>query len=270
MITPAARSEPAWDTLSRLTPLIGLGAGGVYALGYLIISMYLSRYGVAGLNLVQARYFTAGLLYLGLAALVLSGTLVGLPALRRPAPGTGRLPGPARVALVAAADLFLTAVVIWAAGQILTGADREGPFVKTVQERRVFFWAGLTASQIALAFPLAAGWLLRRFTARQGGWLGFGLLFSSLAAVCVAISLFVFAVFVYPAVSPAFGGGAPIRAQLLLKQAGYAATLSLPAEAGLTEPLTLLDQTDVRIIVLDARERVLEFSMDEVAAVVRP
>jgi hypothetical protein len=101
-------------------------------------------------------------------------------------------------------------------------------------------------------------------------WLSYGLLASSLVAVCVAISLFVFAVFVYPTVSPAFGGGAPARVQLLLKQPATAGPLGLEASGGLTEPLALIDQTDAKVMVLDQRGRLIEFAAADLAAVIRP
>ncbi|MBL8055079.1 MAG: hypothetical protein JNK29_00200 [Anaerolineales bacterium] len=262
MLTPANSLSVA-EALSRLAQAAGLAVGAAYVVGYLVVNMYLAGFGVANLNLVQARFLATGLLYLALTALVFSGSLAGWQVLRRPA--AGPLPRPAQILLVLVADLALTAVVIWAAGQILTGASRDAPWAHALAERRVNFWAGLAASQIALAVPAGLGLALAsRRTGLALGWLG-----SSLAAVCAAISLFVFAVFVYPAVSPAFGGGAPVRVHLLLKQPAAAEALGWP-DGGLTGPLTLIDQSEARLMVLDEQGRLIEFQALDLAAVVRP
>lgn len=273
MLDLSPRPPGLAESLSRLAQVAGLAVGGAYVLGYLIVNMYLANFGLGNLELVQARFLATGALYLALTALVLSGSVAGWHALQHPAPGAGALPRPVQVVIVLAADLALTAVVIWAAGQILTGAGREAPWAYPLAERRVNLWAGLAASQVALAFPLVLGWALRRGLSRAPagrGWLGYGLLGSSLAAVCLAISLFVFAVFVYPAASPAFGGGAPVRVQLLLKQPAAAEALGLGTSAGLTEPLTLIDESDGKLLVLDAQGRLIQFLAADLAAVVRP
>ena len=267
------------EQLSRLAAPLWLAGGLCYLVGYLTVNIYLSQFAVSYLNLVHTRYLAAGLLFAVITALVFAGPLVSFRAARDSLTGEshGRIRWDTLLAL-ATANVILMAVMVWVIGLVVTEVDRNDPFAFPVATRQALIWVALPVSQLALAFPVfvssITGVVLARRRLPSGSDAGRSPLFMQIAlaglfVICGLISLFVFAVDVYPNTSPSFGGGAPSRIQLLVRDDATLERVGIETTSGVTEPIILLDQTDSRILLMTPHQQTVELAVSEFIAIIR-
>jgi hypothetical protein len=263
------------NDLRNAAGILGLIAGTCYVIGFLIVSTYLNQFGATYLSLIQARYIAAGLLYLFLCALTLAGPGISYYVWRQER-AKGNHTRRWRLLGLIFLNMLLIGVVVWVMGLLLTQVDHRGPFADSLFNRQRSIWLGLPASQLALIFPFAVAWVVTRLIQRrprqQSGQdvssatvakMSQAIL-GGFSAICVLISLYVFAVWVYPNASPSFGGGAPISVRLLLSDESSLNSFNISAPGGLTEPLTLIDQSNDRLLLVNSEGQVIELSSQDI------
>lgn len=258
---------------STITGIVWLLGGICYITGYLIVNIYLSQFAVSYLNLIQTRYFATGLLFMIVNSLVFAGPILSAQvALQSAANSDNKRPATQVVGLLVA-NLLLVAALIWVIGLVLTEVDRYDPFAYSIEGRQLSIWVALPMSQAALLFPFLVIGIVRRIMAKQLRSAASPTMtraaFGGLFAICALISLFVFAVAIYPNTSPSFGGGAPSRIQLLVKKESPLSQVGIVIVDGVTESLILLDQTQDKVLLLTKENQTIELSADELSAIIR-
>jgi len=271
------------ESLREIAGTLGVIGGICYVIGYIAVNIYLSQFGVNYLNLIQARYFATGLLYIVFLGLVFIGPVLSIIAFRQTKSiKTSSTRNLQSVALVIA-NIALISILIWAIGLLVTEVDRFDPFAHPISARQVTLWIALPISHLALIFPIIVMWLVERYLAiraikisedktpgsTQEYRLIFRAIFSGLFVICLLISLYVFAVSVYPNVSPSFGGGAPILVQVLVREESKLSTLDISVIDGLTEPLILIDQTSEKLLLHNGIDQIIELQTRDIVAIVR-
>ena len=273
------------EHLRGIVGIAGAITGLSYLVGYIIVNIYLSKFGIHNLELIKSKYLASGLLYLSLSFLLAAVPVITVGLLRERSAGLGAL-RKWHTLMLLVANLILAATFVWTFSVILTGVEPPESSVLPVNHRRGFIWFFLPASQLALWFPIVLGSaispLLDRIRPYEGrrsvnstpGRLTMNLRRRAasigLAAIFAIISLYVFATWVYPHVSPTLGGGAPSRVQILLSKSGSETIMRLPVTVvdNLSEPIVLLDQTDSSFLLLLGSRQIVELSSQAVIGVV--
>lgn len=267
-----------FERVYQLVGLFGFVGALCYVVGYLVMTMYLNKFGVHNLSLVESRYFAAGLLYVALSSIISIGPLTSLIVIRKELANSSVRFQRRELVALGGANFVFVAVLIWATGYILTEIDRYAPTVIPISIRRTWVWLFLPASQIALWFPFVLGgglyWAMRRprpnvgtLSHPVGQWLAQSNLIG-LAIICIGISIYLFATRVYPHVSRSLGGGAPVRVRLLLAPDIPAPeNWPLAITGQVTEPVDLIDQTDSQLLIVYGGGRLMELSAQSVTAI---
>ncbi len=269
------------ENLRTFIGIAGSISGLCYVIGFIIVNIYLGQYGVHDLALIKPQYFAGGLLYLLLSALIGIVPLVSIYLLRD-LREKGFAITRGHVFIFLCANLVILATVIWVAGIFLTGAEPAQVSVLPVQVRKAFIWLFLPASQIALWFPLVLGWgilsfirkRLERAATPNDRLASLRTLLNSafivLFVVCTLISVFMFAVWVFPHVSALLGGAAPVNVRLLLSDEGLAVFHGLPVKITdrSTEPLTLIDQSGDHVLFLYGSNSMFELSSRAITGII--
>lgn len=269
------------EDFRKFIGIIGSIGGFCYVIGFMIVNIYLGQYGVHDLALIKPQYFAAGLLYLVLSALIGVSPLVSV-SLLRDLRDKGLPIKTRHIVIFIGANLLVLATVIWLTGIFLTGAEPAQFSVVPVQARQAFIWLFLPASQLTLWIPLVLGWgvwsIFQKRAARIANpdhsltRLRTLMLsaFAVLGVVCIVISFFIFAVWVFPHVSAILGGAAPVNVRLLLSDEGVAVFHSLPVKIQdrSTEPLILIDQTGDHVLLLYGSSPVIELSSRAITGII--
>lgn len=232
LITAQGAPRPilATSLLETVQKIVGLTAGiaGVaYFIGFIIISIHLARYGVYGTSLINTRYITAGLLYFMFLLMPIVGIL-RFAAFRS-------IVGIVFATLIFPATVYTTILIL---GYIRPVSI--GQFIGSI-----FFWL-FTATLIPIMETLT--------TYQRGETPSFPIAryISPVAFMAILFGIFVYAREIYPYVSPAIGGGQPIKVILVAKEE-KSNTLSklVPMEDKLTtRPLLLADQNSSFYVVV--------------------
>ena len=262
--------------LRNFAGMIGLVGGVSYIAGYLISNFYIGKFGSSAFNLVQSRYFTTGGLFLILVTIILVGPVIAFTIISTTTKNEahGYM---LKSALLIFLGFLLSAITIWYSGIILVGLNPKVSFLLSAELRQESIWLGLTVTSIALLTPfflfyimrLASARLVRKKVENVPAWSS--LFFGGLAVFIFIIGIWLFSAYVYPYVPSSFGGNASTRVQIVFSE--YLSGMEkfpIKQENGLSEIVTLIDQTPMSILImLPDSDKLIEIPYSEVKGIIR-
>jgi len=261
--------------LRNFAGAIGLVGGISFISGYLISNFYIGKFGTAAFNLVQARYFTTGGLFLVLITISLLGPVVSLVVIGSSANDGSRSYILKNILLVLA-GFGLSLVTIIESGHILVGLNANTNFLLAADARRSLIWLGLTVTNIAIFTPVAlyyiSKWvwvkLMKKKVEEIPAWSS--LFFGGFTIFIFILGVWLFSEFVYPYIPSSFGGNAPAKVQLVLSD--YLSEVQdypVANQNGLSEVVTLIDQTSsATLIIVPETNIVVEIPNSEIKSII--
>ncbi len=261
-----------WDKVSKV---VATGLGSLYAVGYLVVSVHLSRYGISSLELFKLHYLVAGfwcaaplscyfLITSAFQGIVLSW------ANQNPKPLKGMSARGVKAFLICGNVAFAIGLVVaflsgWTAnfrGTVKAHGVLIAEFLLLLFSIE-FVWKFFTQPIQLAAAPTVTKWLFSGSVAKLFAFFIFAPLFTYLR---------LFSTDIYPYIPFAWGGGSPLSVvfQLPDNSPSTANFLVRDGTQPRTVPYELLLQREQSFVVISPRdgERAIEFDRKEVSAMI--
>jgi hypothetical protein len=236
-VKPTSNPDNIIEIITKSLAAIAGIASLVYILGFIIVNIHLSELGVRAFNLSRVTYISAGILFLVvLSMLFFVGAIIGprlddIFELNRNR-NIGRL--------IAVIMLLITIIILLFSKRLLPGHPSEE------SARLAFFLLLVMMMPVTALFIKAIRQPEERFF-----------------SIAILISLFtsiiaIWSILVYPKVSPAFGGGAPVKVQLVIEDTNNSklfTAIGIAITNSVTVPIGLLDDTGEALIVTFDNEK---------------
>ncbi len=271
---PRSITDLVIDVGRQWAIFIGAVVGLGYLYGYIIVNWYMSYIGVRPPNLITSRYLSTGILYLVCTALPLAlfFLITG--------PSGGNPNNPRRLIQLVGklglgiAGILVALLLIGLIASLLSRNPHNKPD-DTFTKEFWFIMFGLAGNMIIwlLAIGVLPGSLSAIFGSNEDATrqsiLRFEYSSFALRAIfAVILGLIFFVALVYPNTNSAFGGGAAIPVQLFLDSDSLVAhNLPMSSQAGMTDAVSLLDQSDDGYIVLLPDKTIVIVPKDQVRGV---
>jgi hypothetical protein len=256
--------------LVNIASVAGFFLGIVYAIGLIIVTLHLNRYGIASVNLVQARYLVVGFVYL---LLVLGAAMfTSVPALL----------------LVFFVSLNSSTYIVMPLGllslvSLLLASVFPTAFGIRVQRKygaknnQIVYWRYW---HITLFLSVLMLWLVLARSILLGD------LFSKIAFVLLLIAILFtgiiyYTIFLYQSpilvgnpILELIGSGQPIKVRISIAKnalSGFRKYGILDSKEEISEPLFLLDETSDEFIVLtnfEGKERAIKINKSVVTSII--